>query len=46
MKKSLNLMLKDEDLIELTPILMESDAEAALGFLRQHFKGKAVFDRA
>lgn len=41
MKKSLNLILADEDIIELMRILMDSDAEGALGFLRQHFKGKA-----
>jgi hypothetical protein len=41
MKKSLNLMLEDEDIIELMRILMDSDAEGALEFLRQHFKGKA-----
>ena len=41
MKKSLNLILEDEDIIELMRILMDSDAEGALKFLRQHFKGKA-----
>jgi hypothetical protein len=41
MKKSLNLILADEDIIELMRILMDSDAESALEFLRQHFKGKA-----
>jgi len=41
MKKSLNLILEDEDIIELMRILMDSDAEGALEFLRQHFKGKA-----
>jgi hypothetical protein len=41
MKKSLNLILADEDIIELMRILMDSDAEGALEFLRQHFKGKA-----
>jgi hypothetical protein len=41
MKKSLNLILADEDIIELMRILMDSDAEDALEFLRQHFKGKA-----
>jgi len=40
-KKSLNPILEDEDIIELMRILMDSDAEGALEFLRQHFKGKA-----
>jgi len=40
-KKSLNLILEDEDVIELMRILIDSDAEGALEFLRQHFKGKA-----
>jgi hypothetical protein len=41
MKKSFNLILEDEDIIELMRILMDSDAEGALEFLREHFKGKA-----
>lgn len=41
MKKSLNLILEDEDIIELMRVLMDSDAESALEFLRRHFKGKA-----
>ena len=40
MKKSLNLILEDEDIILLMRILMDSDPEGALEFLRQHFKGK------
>jgi hypothetical protein len=40
-KKSLNLILEDDDILELMRILMDSDAEAALEFLRMHFKGKA-----
>ena len=40
MKKSLNLILEDEDIIELMRILMDSNTEGALEFLRQHFKGK------
>ena len=40
MKKGVNLILEDEDIIELMRILMDEDAEAALGFLRKHFKGK------
>lgn len=41
MKKSLHLVLEDEDIIELMRILMDSDADGALAFLRHHFKGKA-----
>ena len=41
MKKGINLVLEDDDIIELMRILMDSDAEAALEFLRLHFKGKA-----
>ena len=41
MKKSLNLILEDEDIIELMRILMDGDAEGALEFLREHFKGRA-----
>lgn len=40
MKKALNLALEDEDIIELIRILMDSDAEGALAFLREHCKGK------
>jgi hypothetical protein len=39
-KKSLNLILEDQDILELMRILMDSDAEGALEFLRKHFKGK------
>ena len=41
MKKNLSVVLEDEDVIELMRILMDSDAEGALAFLREHFKGKA-----
>lgn len=41
MKKGVQLVLEDEDLIELMRILMDEDAEAALAFLKRHFKGKA-----
>jgi len=40
-KKSLSLVVEDEDLIELMRILLDDDAEGALEFLRKHFKGKA-----
>jgi len=41
MKKSLYLVLEDEDILELMRILMDSDSDGALAFLKQHFKGKA-----
>lgn len=41
MKKSLQVALEDEEIIELMRILMDDDAEAALAFLKKHFKGKA-----
>ena len=41
MKKALTILLEDKDVIELMRILMDSHAEGALEFLREHFKGKA-----
>jgi len=41
MKKGINLVLEEQDIIELMRILMDDDAEAALSFLKTHFKGKA-----
>jgi len=41
MKKAINLVLEDDDIIELMRVLMDDDAEAALAFLKKHFKGKA-----
>ena len=41
MKKSIQVILEDPDLIELMRILLDDDAEGALTFLRTHFKGKA-----
>jgi hypothetical protein len=40
-KKSLQVTLKDPDIIELMRILLDEDAEGALIFLHTHFKGKA-----
>ncbi|MCJ7511644.1 MAG: hypothetical protein MUO23_01585 [Anaerolineales bacterium] len=40
-KKAVQLILEDADLIELARILMDDDSEAALAFLKRHFKGKA-----
>ena len=41
MKKALTLALEDPDCIELVRILLDEDEQAALVFLKQHFKGKA-----
>lgn len=40
-KKALSVVLEDTEVIELARILMDDDAEAALAFLKRHFKGKA-----
>lgn len=39
--KALSVILEEAQLIELVRILMDDDAEAALAFLKRHFKGKA-----
>jgi hypothetical protein len=41
MKKSINLVMEDEELLELMRILVDEDADGALQFLKIHFKGKA-----
>lgn len=41
MKKGLNLVLEEKDIIELMRILLDEDAEGALAFLKEHLKGKA-----
>ena len=41
MKKVFNLVLDDADLIDLMGIIMDDDAEAALRFLKTHFRGRA-----
>jgi hypothetical protein len=41
MKHILQLALRDEDLLELTRILIDDDTEGALTFLKSHLKGKA-----
>ncbi len=41
MKKTLQVALEDQEIIELMRILMDDDAEGALEFLKNHFKGKA-----
>ncbi len=40
-KKVMNLVLEEQELVELIRILLDEDAEAALSFLKKHFKGKA-----
>jgi len=41
MRKNLSVVVEEKDLHELMRILMDDDAEAALAFLKKHFKGKA-----
>lgn len=41
MNKSITLVLEEQELIELIRVLLDEDAEAALAFLKVHFKGKA-----
>jgi len=41
MKKALQIILEDKDIIELMRIMLDEDTEGALEFLREHFKGKA-----
>lgn len=40
MKKTLHISLEDQEIIELMRILMDDDAEGALQFLKDHFRGK------
>ena len=40
-KKALSVILEEAELIELVRLLMDDDAEAALAFLKLHFKGRA-----
>jgi hypothetical protein len=40
MKKNLNLILEESEIIELCQIIMDDDAEQALTFLKHHLKGK------
>lgn len=41
MKKGINLVFEDSQIVELMRILIDDDAEDALKFLKTHFKGKA-----
>ncbi len=41
MKKTLNVVVEEKELIELMRILLDDDPEGALAFLKKHFKGKA-----
>lgn len=41
MKKGINIVFDDEQIVELVRILIDEDAEDALAFLKKHFKGKA-----
>ncbi|MFO7942792.1 MAG: hypothetical protein R6U51_00560 [Anaerolineales bacterium] len=41
MKKTLQTLVSDRELMELLRIFMNEDSEAALSFLKEHFKGEA-----
>jgi len=41
MKKGINLVLEDEQIVDLIRILIDDNAQDALGFLKLHFKSKA-----
>lgn len=41
MKKSIQIILEDADVIELMRILLDEDSEGALRFMKEHFKSKA-----
>jgi hypothetical protein len=41
MKKAVNLVLEESEIIELMRILLDDDEKGALIFLKSHFKGKA-----
>jgi hypothetical protein len=36
MKKTLSIILEEDDLLELMRVLLDDDAESALAFLKQH----------
>ena len=41
MKKAVTVTLEDEEIVELIQIMLDDDQEAALAFVKRHFKGKA-----
>ena len=40
MKKSVHLILQEDEIVELIRILIDGDSEGALDFLKRHFKGQ------
>jgi hypothetical protein len=40
MKKGINLVFEESDIIELIRILLDEDSDSALTFLKKHLKGK------
>ena len=40
-KKAMNLVLEEEEIIELMRIMLDDDADDALAWLKTHLKGKA-----
>jgi hypothetical protein len=41
MKRGINIILEDDQVVDLIRILIDDDTESALKFLKAHFKGKA-----
>lgn len=41
MKKGVNIVLEDRQIVDLIRILIDDDEQDALVFLKTHFKGKA-----
>jgi hypothetical protein len=41
MKRGVNIVLEEQQIVELIRILIDDDADDALAFLKIHFKGKA-----
>jgi hypothetical protein len=41
MKKAINVTLEDDEIVELIRIMLDEDKDAALAFVKRHFKGRA-----
>jgi uncharacterized glyoxalase superfamily protein PhnB len=41
MKKAITVTLDDQEIVDLIQIMLDEDAEAALAFVKRHFKSKA-----
>jgi len=40
MKKAMNIIFEEEELVELMRILLDENHQGSLAFLKKHFKGK------